>query len=77
MGKFDVPVVLGNEFFDKVCRPDAGFDGNENVVAEGGDDTKDGFGIVGDGLIGENRPLLIHDADLDGVGMVVNADENW
>jgi hypothetical protein len=55
----------------------AGFDGGGDVVAEGSDDAKNGFGIVGDGLISENFSLLVHDADLNDVGVVVNTDENW
>ena len=34
------------------------------------------FGIIGNGLIDENLPLLIHDADLDRGGVVVKTDEN-
>jgi hypothetical protein len=69
--------LLRDEFFSEVCDTGAGFDGGGHIRAEGSDDSKDGFGIVGDGLIGENLSLRVHDADLDRVGVVVNTDENW
>ena len=53
------------------------FEDNVDVGAVDGDDFENCFWIVLDGLIGENVPLLIHDADLQGLGVVVNADENW
>jgi len=40
-------------FFDKVRNTGTGFDGGENVVSEGGNDTKNGFWTVGNELIDE------------------------
>jgi hypothetical protein len=78
MGKFDMPKgILGCQCFGKVSGSGAGFDGNVDVGAEWCDDFENRFGIVLDGLISENLPVLVHDADLKGVGVVVNADENW
>jgi len=78
MGEFDVPVgIVVMEFVGEFCGSGAGFDGGGDVVAEGGDDAEDGFGIVRNGLIGKDFALLVHDADLDGLGVVVNADEKW
>ena len=74
MGETDRPLVFRDKFFGKVCRAGAGFDGGVDVVAEGSDEAKDGFGIIGNGLIDENLPLWIHDADLNGGGVVVNTD---
>jgi hypothetical protein len=78
MSKFDVPRrVLACQFFGKVSGSGTGFDGDVDVVAEWCDYFEDGFGIVLNGLIGEYFPLLIHDAGLNGIGMLVNSNENW
>jgi hypothetical protein len=76
MGKFDRPVVSHEEKFGELGTAGTGFDGGVNIRAEGGDDPKDGFGIVLDGLIGKKLPLLIHDTNLNRVGVVVNANKN-
>ena len=47
MGEFDVPVVLGDEFFGKVRYAHAGFNGGGDVVAEGSDEAKNGSKSLG------------------------------
>ena len=63
MGEFDMPVILGDKFFGKVGSVGAGFNSGVDVGAEEGDEVKDGFRIVGNGLIRENRPFVIRDTD--------------
>jgi hypothetical protein len=78
MGEFDVPRgIFAGSFVGEVCGSVTGFDGDVDVVSEGCDDVEHGFRIVGDGLVGEDFFLWVEDADLEGMGMVVNADENW
>jgi hypothetical protein len=77
MGELDRPLTLNDQFLGKVCSSRAGFDGNVNMGTEGGNDSKDGFRTVLNGLIGENLPLLIHDTDLEGILVVVDANINW
>jgi hypothetical protein len=77
MGEFDAPLGFVDELLGEFCGTGTGFDGNGNVVAEWGDDTKDGFGIVTDRLISEDFSMLVHDAHLDDFLMVVDPDKNW
>ena len=65
MGETDRPLVFRDEFFGEGGRAGTGFDGGVDVVAVGCDDTKDCVLIVGNGRIGKDFALLIHDADLD------------
>jgi hypothetical protein len=69
-------LILGDEFFGKAGGAGTGFDSGVDMGAEGGDKLEDGVWIVGDGLIGKDVSLSVHDTDLDDVLVVVNADEN-
>ena len=69
-------MILGDELFGKVGGAGTGCDHGVDMGAEGGDEWENGVWIVGDRLIGEDVSLLVHDADLEDVLVVVDADEN-
>ena len=71
-----MPLVLRDQFFGEVGGAGTGFDGGGNVGAKRSNDLENGVNIVRDGLIDENLPLLIHHANLNGLGVGVKTDEN-